>query len=89
MNPHGVIKLLSDIWSIKKPTPLDIKEVYVGFEDILKHFKGKQEKDISLRILEYLFDNTELDLETWKKAEVLLIEAGILTRGGVGYKRAY
>ncbi len=37
---------------------------------------------MSLAILEYLFDNTGLDLKTWKEAEKLIIETGILTRGG-------
>ena len=32
--------------------------------------------------MEYLRDNTKLDLKTWEKAEKLLIEAGILKQGG-------
>ena len=38
---------------------------------------------MELRILEYLRDNTNLDLKIWKKAEKLLIEAGILKQGGL------
>ena len=80
---RGVIKLLSEIWNIKKITPPIVKEVFVGFKDILKPLKGEQERDISLRILEYLSDNTDLNLKIWKEAEAWLIEEGILTRGGV------
>ncbi len=80
---RGVIKLLSEIWSIKRPAPSKVKEIFHDFADILKKLKGKQRKDTSLRILEYLIDNTGLDLRTWKKAEKLIIEEGILTRGGV------
>ena len=81
---HSVVKLLSEIWSLKKkPTPLKIKNVYAEFEEILKSLKGQARKTIELRILEYLRDNTELDSKTWAKAEELLIEAGILKQGGL------
>ena len=80
---RGVIKLLSEVWSIKKITPSKVKEIFVGFEDILKKLKGERTRDTVLRTLEYLFDNTELDLKTGGKAEALLIEEGILTKGGV------
>ena len=56
--------------------------MFVGFKDILKELRGKRKSEISLRILEYLFDNTDLSEKVWRKAEVLLIEEGILTRGG-------
>ena len=55
---RGVIKLLSEIWSLKKkPTPLKVKDVYAEFEEILQGLKGQARKTIELRILEYLFDN--------------------------------
>ncbi len=76
---RGVISLLSEVWDIDKPSVLKVVEIFSSFKDILK---GKQQKDMSLAILEYLFDNTGLDLKTWKEAEKLIIEAGILTRGG-------
>ncbi len=80
---RGVIRLLSEVWSIKKPTPLKVKEVFTEFEDILKKLKGKKKEEMSLRIVQYLIDNTGLDFKTWKEAEELMIEEGILTRGGV------
>jgi len=36
-----------------------------------------------LRVLEYLYDNAELDLKIWKEAERLLIEEGVLKHGGL------
>ncbi len=81
---HSVVKLLSEIWSLKKkPTPLKIKTAYAEFEEILKSLKGQARKTVELRILEYLRDNTELDSKTWAKAEKLLIESGILKQGGL------
>ena len=81
---YSVIKLLSEIWSLKKKlTPLKVKDAYAEFEEVLKGLKGQARKTVELRILEYLFENTELDLKTWGKAEKLLIEAGILKQGGL------
>ena len=79
-----MVKLLSEVWSLKKdPTPLKISSAYAEFEEVLKDLKGKERKTVELRILEYLRDNTSLDAKTWKKAEKLLIEAGILKQGGL------
>jgi len=69
---RGVIRLLSEIWDIKKPVPLKVREVFVGFSDILKPLKGKEKRDIALRILEYLFDNTQLDLRHGKEQRIYL-----------------
>ena len=81
---YSVVKLLSEIWSLKKkPTPLKIRDAYAEFEEVLKDLKGKERKTVELRILEYLKDNTSLDTKTWKKAEKLLIEAGVLKQGGL------
>ena len=81
---YGVIKLLSEIWSLKKTiTPLKVTDAFVGFEDVLKGLKGQARKVAELRILEYLNDNTDLDLRMWEKAEKLLIEKGILKQGGL------
>ena len=80
---RGVIKLLSEIWSIKKPVPSKVKEVFIGFEDILKNLKAKKKKNTGLRILEYLIDNTDIDSKTWEEAEKLIIKEGILIKGGV------
>ena len=65
---RGVISLLSEVWDIDKPSVLKVVEIFGDFEDILKPLSGKQQKDMSLAILEYLFDNTGLDLKTWKEA---------------------
>ena len=81
---YSIVKLLSEIWSLKKkPTPLKIRDAYAEFEEILQDLKGQARKTVELRILEYLRDNTELDSKTWEKAEKLLIEAGVLKRGGL------
>ena len=80
---HGVIKLLSEIWSLKKSNPLKVKEVFYDFEDIRKGLKDKKKVEINLRIVQYLLDNGALDLKTWGKVEVLLIKEGILNKGGV------
>lgn len=45
--------------------------------------KAKERETTELRILEYLKDNTDLDAKTWKEAEKLLIEEGVLTKGGL------
>ena len=83
LKSRGVIDLLSKIWSIKKPGPAKVKDIFLSFEALLKQTKGQQKKDTILKILEYLIDNTGLDLKTWKKAERLIIEEGILPKGGV------
>ncbi|MDE0119340.1 MAG: Rpn family recombination-promoting nuclease/putative transposase, partial [Bdellovibrionales bacterium] len=81
---YSVIKLLSEIWSLKKKvTPLKVTDAYAEFEEILKDLKGKERRTVELRILEYLRDNTELDSKIWEKAEKLLIEAGVLKQGGL------
>ena len=80
---RGVIKLLSEIWNIKKPDPSKVKDIFVEFEDILKGLKNKKKNETILKILEYLIDNTGLDFKTWKRAEKLIVEKGILTKGGI------
>ena len=83
---YSIVKLLSEIWSIKKkrkPTSLKIRDVYAEFEEILQDLKGEARKTVELRILEYLRDNTGLDSKTWEKAEKLLIETGVLKQGGL------
>ena len=81
---HGVIKLLDKIWSLKKNiTPLEVIDAYSGFEDVLKGLKGQARKTAELRILEYLNDNTDLNLKIWRQAEKLLIEKGLLKQGGL------
>jgi len=86
---QGVIKLLSEIWNIKKINLPIVQDVFAGFENILKPLKGEREREVSLRILEYLFDNTDLSQEIWERAEVFLIEEGILTAGGIMDVREY
>ena len=81
---YSVIKLLSEVWSLKKKiTPLKVRDVYAEFEEILKDLKGKERKTVELRILEYLRDNTGLDLKVWERAEKLLLSEGILKQGGL------
>ncbi len=82
---YSVVKLLSEIWSLKKkkPTVSQINSAFAECEEVLKGLKGKERKTVELRILEYLRDNTKLDAKTWEKAEKLLIEAGVLKQGGL------
>ena len=83
LRSRAVIQLLSEIWSLKNPNPEEVRGIFVGFKDLLKEVKGQQRRDMVLKILEYLTDNTGLDLRTWKKAEELMVGEGILTKGGV------
>ena len=83
LKSRGAIKLLSEIWDIKRPSAERVKDIFVEFKSFLKKAKEPQKKDTVLKILEYLQDNTGLDLKTWKKAERLIMEEGILTKGGV------
>ena len=69
-----VIKLLSEIWDIKKTSFSKLKEILLGFRDIIKELKGEGRKDLILQIREYLSDNTELEEKTWRQAEAWLIE---------------
>ena len=82
---YSIIKLLSEIWSLKKkkPTVLQINEAFAECEEVWKDLKGEARRTVELRILEYLRDNTKLDSKTWVKAEKLLIEAGVLKQGGL------
>ena len=82
---YSVIKLLSEIWSLKKkkPTVLQINDTFAECEEVWKGLKGEARRTVELRILEYLKDNTELDSKTWEKAEEQLIETGVLKQGGL------
>ena len=81
---HGVIKLLNEIWSLKRNiTALKIIEIYAEFEEFFKGLKEEDRKTIVLRIFEYLKDNTDLSSKTWEQVEEQLIEKGLLTKGGL------
>ena len=91
---HGVIQLLDKIWSLKTEfTVLKIIEIFDGFKELLKGLDEQNRKTIVLRIVEYLKDNTDLNLEIWKQeVEEKLIEKGLLTKGGLNLvrcKRSY
>ena len=81
---YGVVKLLSEIWSIRKEKPnvLKLKEIVYNFKDM---FRGLTEYEVHRRvvsIIRYLSKNTKLELREWEKAESLLVKEGILTKGG-------
>ena len=81
---YGVIKLLDEIWSLKKNiTPSKVIEAYDGFEEVFKGLRGEARKTAELRVLEYLEENTNLNSKIWKQAEGQLIEKGLLTKGGL------
>ena len=73
---YSIIKLLSEIWSLKKkrPTVSQINDTFAECEEILKGLKGEARRTVEFRILEYLRDNTKLDLKTWEKAEKRFLE---------------
>ena len=80
---RGVIKLLSEIWGIRKPSASKVRDIVGEFKSVFAELRGVRKQDTILRIAEYLFDNTGLDFETWSKAEDLMVEDNILTKGGV------
>ena len=82
---YSVIKLLSEIWSLKKkkPTVSQINNTFAECEEVWKGLKGEARRTVELRILEYLKDNTKLDSKTWEEAEEQLIETGVLKQGGL------
>ena len=80
---YGVIKLLSDIWSIRsKPTALKIKDVRVEFEDMLRGATEEERKEIKLRFSGYVEENAKLDSKIWEEVEVLLKKEGITNKEG-------
>ena len=90
LRSRSVIQLLSEIWSLKNPNPEKIKSIFVGFKGLLKEASGQRRGDMVLKILEYLTDNTGLDLKTWE------ISRGVNGGGGdfnqrrsYGHKRTY
>ena len=79
----GVIKLLDEIWDIKKPSVKKIKSIVKDyFEDILKDKTKREEKEIIVGLAEYLKDTTGLKKEIWEKAEEELKAEGHLKIGG-------
>ena len=78
---RGILRLLSEIWRVKESSPDEVKEMLVGFKDILKNLKGREREITELRITEYLKDNG-LDDKIWNKAKESLIAEGIFTKGG-------
>ena len=79
---YGVVKLLSEIWSIKNPTLLKIKEVLYNFKDMFKGLTKYEIDKIVVSIYEYLSANTKLSLKLWEEAKELLKKEGIITKGG-------
>ena len=80
---RGVIRLLSEVWDTKKPSPSKLKKFLFDFKDLLESLEGERKDETILQIYHYLRNNTDLEEKTWKKAEVWLIEEGFLTKGGV------
>ena len=80
---RGVIKLLSEVWDTKKPSPSKLEKFLFDFKDLLEILEGERKDETILQIYQYLRNNTGLEERAWKKAEVWLIEQGFLTEGGV------
>ncbi|MBC6414770.1 MAG: hypothetical protein GDA46_00005 [Bdellovibrionales bacterium] len=80
---YGVIKLLDEIWSLKKNiSPLKVLEACSGFKKVLKDLSKEARRRVELIIVEYLRKNTDI-MKIWGATEKLLIEEGILTEGGI------
>ena len=80
----GVVKLLDEIWSIKKPSSRKVKTIIKDyFREILKGKTEKEVNDIIVDIVGYLRDTTGLSLKNWKETEKQLISEGIIKKGGV------
>ena len=80
----GVIRLLDEIWDIKKPSAEKVKIIVRDyFGEILKNKKKREVEEIVIGIVEYLRDTTGLKLKEWEKAEKTLKEEGILKTGGI------
>ena len=80
---RGVIKLLSEVWDTKKPSPSKLEEFLFDFKDLLEDLEGERKDETILQIYHYLRNNTGLEEKAWKMAEAWLIEQGFLTEGGV------
>ena len=80
---RGVIKLLSEVWDTKKPSPSKLEKFLFDFKDLLESLEGERRDETILQIYQYLRNNTGLEEKAWKKAEAWLIEQGFLTEGGV------
>ena len=79
---YGVVKLLSEIWSIKNPDLLKIKEVLYNFKDMFKGLTEYEIDKIVVSIYEYLRANTKLSVKLWEEAKELLKKEGIISKGG-------
>ena len=78
----GVIKLLDEIWDIKKPSAEKVKIIIRDyFGDILNGKTKKEAEEIVMGIEEYLRDTTGLKSEEWEKAKQELIKEGTIKKG--------
>ena len=78
----GVIKLLDEIWDIKKPSAKKVKIIIRDyFGDILKGKTKKEAEEIVMGVEEYLRDTTGLKSEEWEKAKQELIKEGAIKKG--------
>ena len=80
----GIVRLLDEIWSIRKPSSRKVKTIIKDyFREILRGKTEKEVNEIIVDIVEYLRDTTGLSLKNWRETEKQLIEEGILKKGGV------
>ena len=81
---RGIVRLLDEIWSIRKPSSRKVKTIIKDyFREILRGKTEKEVNEIIVDIVEYLRDTTGLSLKNWRETEKQLIEEGILKKGGV------
>ena len=78
----GVIKLLDEIWDIKKPSAKKVKIIIRDYFGEILNGKAKREaEEIVIGIEEYLRDTTGLKSEEWEKAKQELIDEGTIKKG--------
>ena len=80
----GVLKLFSEIKSLKNPSVEKVKSIVEDdFKGVLKGLNKIKKQEIIAGLVEYLTDMANLKANVWKRAEKQLIENKILEKGGI------
>ena len=80
----GVIKLLTDIWRLKKNNTISseqIIDIYNENKKLLENLEKEEKKRVILTIHEYIKAHAKVMEQTWKEVEEQLIKQGLLTKG--------
>ena len=77
----GVVKLLTEVWRLKKPSSGKVRDIIKDdFGDLIKKESAEEAVRIISRVMKYLEDTT--GFEEWEQTKSLLLEEGLLTKGG-------